>query len=114
MNVGDFRKLWDEFDSMERGLSDTKRGEYANDEDCLINFKEVAQFLGIMPEEYCMTVLAKHIHGINHAIRVVCSGGKYRWAWSDEFGEALKQRFADARNYLMLMAAIIEEKVKED
>ena len=39
--------------------------------------------------------------------------GKYRWCWETEEGEGLKQRIADARNYLQLLAACLEEESVE-
>jgi hypothetical protein len=46
----------------------------------------------------------KHVQSIALAVRT----GKYAWAWETEGGEGLKQRIADARNYLLLLAACLE------
>lgn len=100
-----FENLRDEFLSHEAKIMDFKRGEYSPNSDRLQNFREVAAFLGLRPSEVALTYLLKHIQSIALAVR----SGKYTWAWNTEGGEGLKQRFADARNYLLLLAACLEE-----
>lgn len=106
MITEDFTKLKQEFDDYENMLLEVKKSEYANDLDRLINFKEASQMIKLMPEHYCLALVMKHIH----AIRTAILDGEYAWCWRNEFGEGLKQRIADARNYLLLLAALLEEK----
>ena len=82
-----------------------KCGEYASGNDRLQNFREVAKFLGQMPSEIALAYLLKHVQSIALSVRT----GKYAWKWETEGGEGLKQRIADARNYLLLLAACIDE-----
>ncbi len=53
----------------------------------------------------------KHIQSIVLSIKT----GSYcdKWYWNDDGNEGLKQRISDARNYLILLAACIEEELKE-
>ena len=110
MTPEQFEILREEFLSHEAKILDWKRGEYSPDEDRLLNFREVAEFLGRTPAEVALAYLMKHIQSIALAVRT----GKYAWAWETEGGEGLKQRFADARNYLLLLAACIEEAEGEE
>lgn len=105
MTPQQFENLRDEFLTHEARILDWKRGEYAPNDDRLQNFREVAAFFGQRPAEVALTYLMKHIQSIALAVRT----GNYAWAWTKEGGEGLKQRFADARNYLLLLAACLEE-----
>src|SRR5690606_8787554 len=91
--------LWEEFLTHEGRIMDWKRGEYSPHEDRLQNFREVAEFLGRTPAEVALTYLMKHIQSLALAVKT----GKYTWAWETEGGEGLKQRIADARNYLLFL-----------
>lgn len=103
-----FESLRDEFLVHEAKILDWKRGEYSSNDDRLQNFREVAAFMGLRPAEVALTYLMKHIQSITLAVRY----GKYSWTWTTEGGEGLKQRIADARNYLLLLAACLEEENK--
>ena len=100
-----FEALREEFLTHEARILDWKRDEYSPHEDRLLNFREVAEFLGRTPAEVALAYMLKHIQSIALAVRT----GKYAWAWETEGGEGLKQRIADARNYLLLLAACLEE-----
>jgi len=105
MTPQQFENLRDEFLTHEVRILDWKRGEYAPNDDRLQNFREVATFLERRPAEVALAYLMKHIQSIALAVR----SGKYAWTWNTEGGEGLKQRIADARNYLLLLAACLEE-----
>lgn len=100
-----FEELREEFLEHEARILDWKRGEYSPNEDRLQNFREVAAFLNKRPAEVALTYLMKHIQSITLAVRT----GSYNWTWNTEGGEGLKQRIVDARNYLLLLAACLEE-----
>lgn len=100
-----FENLREEFMVHEARLLDWKRNEYASSEDRLQNFREVAGFLGQRPAEVALLYLMKHIQSIAQAVRT----GSYAWAWETDGGEGLKQRVADARNYMLLLAACLDE-----
>jgi len=108
MTPEQFENLRDEFLVHEARILNWKRGEYSSNEDRLQNFREVAAFMGLRPAEVALTYLMKHIQSITLAVRY----GKYSWTWTTEGGEGLKQRIADARNYLLLLAACLEEENK--
>ena len=100
-----FENLREEFLSHEAKILDWKRGEYSPNEDRLLNFRQVAEFEGRTMAEVALTWLLKHKQSIALAVR----SADYTWAWETEGGEGLKQRIADARNYLLLLAACLEE-----
>lgn len=110
MGNEDFNKLCDEFRYIENELMAVKRSDYTKDDnDVLINFKKVAEFEGTKPARIALTYLLKHIHNIAQAVET----GKYEWEWTASDGEGLKQRIADARNYLLLLGACIDEENSE-
>ena len=78
---------------------DWKAGEYTAGQDRLLNFKQVAEFLSQRPAEVALAYLLKHIQSVALAVQ----SKKYAWTWETESGEGLKQRIADARNYLCLL-----------
>ena len=110
MNSQDFENLRETFLSKEAEVFDWKRGEYGDDEDKLLNFKQIANFTGVYPSEVCMIHMLKHIQSLALAIK----NGKHKdkWFWHDEKGnEGLKQRIVDIRNYALLLAACIEDEI---
>ena len=102
-----FDQVKQEFDEHDNALLNVKRSEYADDEDVLVNFKEVARMVNLTPEKYCIVLLCKHFHAILRAV----DSGTYKWIWADELGEGLKQRISDLRNFAVLLAALIDERV---
>lgn len=105
MTPDQFENLRDEFLVREARILDWKAGEYTAGQDRLLNFKQVAEFLNQRPAEVALAYLLKHVQSITLAVRT----GHYAWAWETEGGEGLKQRIADARNYLLLLAACLDE-----
>ncbi len=73
--------------------------------DRLANFKRRAKLLETNPGEIVVSDLTKHLDVLIQAVKT----GEYRWCWEDEKGEGLKQRIADAINYLQLLAGYFEE-----
>lgn len=108
MNQEEFKDLCNEMNAKEQALLGFKRGEYVkSDRDVLINFKQVATMMQQSPEQVCMTYLLKHIQSISMAVN---HDSQMEFEWKREDGsEGLAQRFADARNYLVLLAALIQE-----
>jgi len=102
-----FENLRDEFLIHEARLLDWKAGEYSNKVDRLMNFRQVAGFLGQRPAEVALMYLFKHMQSIALAVQT----SSFTWAWETEQGEGLKQRIADARNYLILLAACLDEEI---
>lgn len=106
MRVSDFNAVVQEFLEREERLLGWKRSEYASEEgDALENFKTLQTMTGLTPAQVAAVYLAKHIQAI---LKQVNAGG-FTWDWETDEGEGLKQRISDARNYLLLLAACIEE-----
>lgn len=100
-----------EFKEHSADLLQRKGEEYASEEDRLKNFRTVAEMMDLDPEEVCANYLLKHIQSLALSVRT----GEFDWVWRDEDGdEGLKQRVADAINYLFLLAAIIENQRGEE
>ena len=100
-----FNELCEEFISKSQEVLAWKRGEYAAGVDRLENFRTVGDFLGKKPSVIALIYLLKHIQSI--AVAVIT--GVFVWAWTKDGGEALKQRIVDAINYLLLLAACLDE-----
>jgi|LSQX01.1.fsa_nt_gb hypothetical protein len=100
-----FERIVKEFKEKEDELLRWKAGEYASGADRLKNFREVARLTGRKMSEVALMYLLKHIQSISQQV----STGVYRWEWETGGKEGLKQRIADAANYLHLLAACLEE-----
>lgn len=102
----DLNGVVEEFRDHSADLLIRKGQEYATEEDRLLNFRTVADMAELDEATVCSVYLLKHIQSLAHAVRT----GEYTWEWRTEDGdEGLKQRVADAINYLFLLAAILEE-----
>ena len=104
-----FRELFKEFTEKEDTIMAWKAEEYSSGEDRLQNFREIADFTGTNNASVALLYLLKHIQSISLAVRT----NKYIWKWETENSEGLKQRIADARNYLLLLAACLDEEQEE-
>jgi len=103
----DFNKVIEEFEVYTSEILKSKGEEYASDDDRLENFRTVGNMLDMKPEEVCVTYLLKHTQRLGKAVRE----DDYEWDWRQEDGsEALKQRVADAINYLYLLALALEKR----
>jgi hypothetical protein len=106
----EFNKLAENFRAAEMALMRWKREDYSPREDVLENFRQVGDVLGIRASVVACTYLLKHVLAVLNAVR----GGKYVWDWQTPDGrEGLKQRIVDARNYLLLLAACVEEECND-
>ena len=110
MDTATFAAIVDEFVQTERDMLGLKAGEYSSGGDRLWNFHRAAELLGKRPSEVALDYLTKHYLAI---VKAVMEGtGGWDWRGPDHAKapvEGLKQRIADARNYLLLMAACLEE-----
>ncbi len=109
-NIDTFQDLVSEIMDHEQQLLRQKGREYASQEDRLKNFRQQAYIQGTTMEQIALTFLLKHILAIAEAV----NKREYAWCWEGKNGEGLKQRFADARNYLLLLAACIDEYDKDN
>ncbi len=106
MRQEQFIEILQELRENEDQLLDAKGQKYASDNDRLQNFREIAAFLGLDMSMVTLILMLKHIQSIADAVR----SNNIDWCWRrEDGGEGLKQHFADARNYLPLLAACIEE-----
>ncbi len=81
-------------------ITKTKGKDYTkSSEDCLANFKEGAQ-LGLTPLQTAGMFAKKHIDAIYNYIK---TNGQSE-------SEPIRERVKDARNYLIFILALIEEK----
>ena len=109
MTPQEFDEMYSEFIDFEDNLMGYKRTEYSTDLDRLENFKDISKFTKSYPAKVAMQYLLKHIHSIVLAVETQ----NYKWYWEEGTKEGLKQRIADARNYLILLAGCIEDDVKD-
>jgi hypothetical protein len=110
MDVEEFEKLYKDFEEHERSLLLTKRSEYAMNDDCLSNFKATAASCGMEPEEVCVVLMMKHMQAISKMAR----DKSVRLGWGGNGAiEGTSQRISDARNYLVLLAALIQERERQ-
>jgi hypothetical protein len=107
MDVETFEKLLTEFESEERALLIGKRKEYAVNSDCLSNFKATAMATSMSPEDVCVVLLMKHVQAIAKSAHDSSTRLGYGGTGAKE---GFSQRIADARNYLILLAALIAER----
>lgn len=107
MNGEQFMKVCKEFMGKEAEIMNFKGGEYAPGKDRLANFKEIAEFVGfVQPSQVAWFYLMKHVQSVNN---VMTGSGQVKWYWEFNGKEGLKQRLVDIRNYVLLLAACIEE-----
>ena len=109
-----FQKLYEEFMKHEEDLLNWKAGEYTTNQDRIQNFREIAAFIGdkpivVTPGVVALIYMLKHIQSIKNAVIT----GRVNWYWETPEGEGMKQRIADSRNYLALLAACLDEKNEE-
>lgn len=101
----EFDRVIEEFNERTIEILSSKGEEYASDDDRLMNFRTVGDMAMLGADEVAVTYLLKHIQRLSKAVRE----DDYEWAWRHEDGsEALKQRVADAINYLLLLALALE------
>jgi len=106
-----FETLVKEFQEQEAKILSHKGNEYSDQEDRLQNFHLQAIVQNVEPAVIALTYLLKHILSIAKAV----GDGNQPWEWTTKEGhEGLKQRFADARNYLLLLAACLEETYEKE
>jgi len=110
MNLERFEKVYKDFEEHERALLISKRSEYAMNADVLSNFKATALSCGMEPEEVCVVLMMKHAQAICKMAR----DESVRLSWGGNGAiEGASQRISDARNYLILLAALIAERDPE-
>lgn len=101
MKVKDFFKWADLMQKEESRLMKVKGEEYTvSDSDKFKNFKSIGERMNIPAEQVCLIYLLKHMDSIRN----------YVLTGSEVSEEPITGRIQDARNYLLLLGGIIEEK----
>ncbi len=98
MKIEDFEKFVAKLVEEENTILHSKGIEYSGKRDRFNNFKKLGDELNLDPKKILWIYLKKHMDGILSYIN-----GEY------EGGEPIIGRIHDARNYLALLAGMIEE-----
>ena len=99
MKVSDFKVFLTQMEAEEHEIMYTKGTEYTlGSDDKLANFKNVASTTGLTPLQVWSVYFQKHIASILNYVK----DGKI-------YSEPIRGRFQDARNYLALGIALIDE-----
>ena len=109
MNSKRFAEIYEGLTSKEAALFGIKKDQYAFDDERLHNFIQAAKVEGRRPSQIAFTYFVKHLIAIQRAIDTE----QYELYWerlteSGDKDECIVQRFADARNYLLLMLCCLE------
>jgi hypothetical protein len=104
MNNDQFVEFVDQLVKDELVLLASKGIEYSGKHDRFRNFKRIAAELDTTPEQVCYVYLRKHIDSILTYINRSSSGEPIVQS------EPIIGRINDARNYLALLAGMIQEK----
>ena len=103
MTLDDFDIFFTSMIERERALLTQKGQEYSGKEDRHANFKRLAKQLNLTPEIILWVYLTKHLDGILSYIR-----GEYTGS------EPIIGRIHDARNYLALLAGMIDHEQSKE
>lgn len=99
MRHEEFNKFLDEIIEDMRATLGQKSSEYSTSQDKLVNFKEGALALGTTPSFYLLALMEKHMT----SIRMIAKGIH---SYSPE---KMREKCGDARNYLVLLEALMFE-----
>jgi hypothetical protein len=99
MNAAEFQDFRARFDSECAEVLHVKGNDYSSGQDRLANFKRLAERLGLDPIQIWAVYFVKHVDAILEFAKA-----------GDVSSEPIRGRFGDARNYLDLGLALIEEK----
>ena len=101
------------FDFIE-GIGQTKGKEYSGAidgrDDRLANFKRLSSKLGVSPESVCLIYGTKHLDSIDTFVKTIEKTGKV----PAQLSEPIEGRFHDAVLYLILLSAIVKERMEKD
>ena len=98
MTLDEFDEFWDKMLKEEHELLIKKGQEYSGKENRFRNFESIGEELSLDPKQVLWVYLHKHMDGIRSYLR-----GEYTGI------EPIRGRIADARNYLVLLAGMIQE-----
>jgi len=102
VNVKEYQEHISHLLSQCYAVSKAKRKSYANDNDVLANFKQIAAATSMTKYQVWAVYFNKHVLSINNAI-------KYHPERPEDVSESMQGRIIDCINYLLLLNAIIAE-----
>ena len=108
MKTEEFNKLLEERIEKTKLILANKANEYASGGDRLYNFKEAGCKLNITPEKALQGIKVKHDVSVDDLIR---------WAEisPDKLTEEIiNEKIGDSINYLILLEALLKERIKKD
>ena len=101
MKVKDFFEWSESMQKEENRIMKVKGEEYTvSDEDKFKNFNSIGERMSLKPEQVCLIYLLKHMDSIRN----------YVLTGNEVSEEPIISRIQDARNYLLLLGGIIEER----
>ena len=102
MTYDTYNTMVKKFHELEIKIGETKGKEYSNSTDRLDNFKRIATELNISPSLVGLIYLTKHLDAIKFAIK-----NKHT------LSESFESRILDARVYLLLIYALLEDELNK-
>lgn len=114
MNSARFAEIYEGLTSKEAALFNVKKNQYAFDDERLHNFIQAAKIEGRRPSQIAFSYFTKHLISIQKAI----DSQQYELYWerlteAGDKDECIVQRFADARNYMLLMLCCLEHEADQ-
>lgn len=105
MNNEEFQKVVDRQLQSTKRILVAKADEYARG-DRLSNFKRIAAFRNVSPEDALFSLVSKHIVAVDDFIEDINSGTiQPIERWDEKIGDII--------NYMILLKALIEERINE-
>jgi hypothetical protein len=112
MQPDTFTALVNRLESLGNDVMGVKGPAYRNSDDVLANFKRTGAELGIPASLVCAIFMRKHLDSIMSWLRQETAHHHGNLSGEQDFesgGELLSGRFADIRNYVLLLAGCITE-----
>lgn len=105
MNVKKFNRVLEVRIGKTRAVLDSKNKEYASDTDKLHNFKRAGNMLQCSPEKALVGMMVKHTISILDIVDKINDKKEYPTK------EMIEEKIGDNINYLILLEALIKEKL---
>jgi len=105
MKSEDFNKIVSDRQAACLKILDTRKSQYAPEDDRLSNFKTAAAFQNTTPESALLGMLSKHLVAISDFIRTQ----RFR---EEDFTQ-WEEKITDSINYLHLLEALVQERLPQ-
>lgn len=106
MNEKEYQEHISHLLSQCHAVGNAKRKSYANANDVLANFKQIAAATGMTKYQVWSVYFNKHVLSINNAI-------KYHPERPEDVSESIQGRIIDCINYLLLLNAMLIEDTRK-